>query len=74
MPNRTQLVLICKALEQCLREAGFVFFDIQFDEPAQTLRIDLKRSAGRGSAIPQPKRLSMHAFSGMFCETCTNLE
>jgi hypothetical protein len=50
MPNRTQLVLICRALEQCLREASFVFFDIQFDEAAQTLRIDLKSSAGRGAA------------------------
>jgi hypothetical protein len=51
MPNRAQLVVICKPLEQSLREAGFVFFDIQFDEAAQTLRIDLKRSAGRGSAF-----------------------
>jgi hypothetical protein len=50
MPNRTQLVVICSPLEQSLREAGFVLFDIQFDEAAQTLRIDLKSSAGRGSA------------------------
>jgi hypothetical protein len=50
MLNRTQLVAICKRLERSLREAGFVFFDIQFDEAVQTLRIVLKKSAGRGSA------------------------
>jgi hypothetical protein len=50
MLNRTQLIVICKRLEQSLREAGFVFFDIQFDEAAQTLRIVLKKSADRGSA------------------------
>jgi hypothetical protein len=43
MLNRTQLVAICKRLERSMQEAGFVFFDVQFDEAAQTLRIILNR-------------------------------
>jgi hypothetical protein len=49
MPSRTQLVVVCKPLERSLREAGFVFFDIQFDEAAQILRIIVNKLNKRPS-------------------------
>jgi hypothetical protein len=54
MLNRTQLVTTCKRLERSVQESDFVFFDIQFDEADDTLRIILNQRPGRGSMEADP--------------------
>ena len=50
MITRSELAIVCRALESELQKAGFAFGDIQFDEAAAALSIILIKRPPPGAA------------------------